>query len=223
MMGVTCRSFSTIGVVTMTNPSPGRKQQRVPTRVEPRLMFREVTRERLDDFVALFESRGAPKACWCMVWPAAPAEIRKAKGPARKAAMTARIKKGVRVGILGYLDDEPVAWCSIAPRDTYRDLGGEDARPDEQVWSIVCFFIKREHRGQGLFNRLLLAAIRHARSAGATRIEAYPVDPDSPSYRFMGFVPSFEEAGFVEIGRAGGRRHVMRLTLKKSRTRPAKT
>lgn len=192
-------------------------------RENPRLTFHEVTADRLADFVALFESQGAPKACWCMVWPAAPAEIRKAKGSARKAAMTARIKKGVRVGILGYIDDEPVAWCSIPPRETYRDLGGEDATSAEQVWSIVCFFIKREHRGQGLFRRLLNAAIRHARNAGATRIEAYPVDPESPSYRFMGFVPSFAEAGFVETGRAGERRHVMQLTWKKSRTLPAKT
>ena len=186
-------------------------------------MFREVTRERLDDFVALFESKGAQKACWCMVWPAAATAIRKARGPARKAAMTTRIKKGVRVGILGYVDGKPVAWCSIAPRDTYRDLGGGDAGPDEQVWSIVCFFIKGAHRGQGMFRRLLRAAIQHARRAGATSVEAYPVDPDSPSYRFMGFVPSFEEAGFVETGRAGERRHVMRLTLKKGLRRPAKT
>ena len=57
---------------------------------------------------------------------------------------------------------------------------------------------------------------------GATVLEAYPVDPDSPSYRFMGFVPSFAEAGFVETGRAGERRHVMQLTWKKSRTRPVK-
>jgi hypothetical protein len=44
-------------------------------------------------------------------------------------------------------------------------------------------------------------------------VEAYPVAPDAPSYRFMGFVPVFEEAGFAEVGRAGTRRHVMRLSL----------
>jgi hypothetical protein len=44
-------------------------------------------------------------------------------------------------------------------------------------------------------------------------LEAYPVDPDSPSYRHMGFVPAFAAHGFEEIGMAGSRRHVMRLTL----------
>jgi hypothetical protein len=61
--------------------------------------------------------------------------------------------------------------------------------------------------------RLIAAAVDYARQNGATVVEAYPVDPDAPSYRFMGFVPVFAEAGFVEVGRAGYRRHVMRLAL----------
>jgi hypothetical protein len=48
-------------------------------------------------------------------------------------------------------------------------------------------------------------------------VEAYPVDADSPSYRFMGFVPVFAEAGFAEVGREGKRRHVMRLRLSSPR------
>lgn len=61
--------------------------------------------------------------------------------------------------------------------------------------------------------QLLAAALRHARKHGAKVVEAYPVEADSPSYRFMGFVPMFEEAGFREIGREGTRRHVMRHEL----------
>jgi hypothetical protein len=61
--------------------------------------------------------------------------------------------------------------------------------------------------------QLLAAAIAHAKAKGASIVEAYPVDPDSPSYRFMGFVPTFREAGFEEVGRAGTRRHVVRLAL----------
>ncbi len=40
--------------------------------------------------------------------------------------------------------------------------------------------------------RLIGAAVDHARERGAAEVEAYPVDPDSPSYRFMGYVSSFE-------------------------------
>ena len=61
--------------------------------------------------------------------------------------------------------------------------------------------------------RLIGAAVDHARERGAAVVEAYPVDPDSPSYRFMGYVGSFEAMGFRAIGRAGTRRHVMRRLL----------
>jgi len=74
-------------------------------------------------------------------------------------------------------------------------------------------FVRRDCRGRGLAHELIAAAVEQARKRGATAVEAYPVDPDSPSYRYMGFVPAFRRAGFAEIGMAGSRRHVMRLFL----------
>ena len=137
------------------------------------------------------------------------------KNSDRKAAMRKRVIDRVPVGILGYLGDEPVAWCSIAPRATYRPLGGleREGEAEADVWSLVCFFLKRSVRGQGLGRRTLEAAVAHARAEGARVVEGYAVDPDSPSYRFMGFVGAFEKAGFREVGRAGSRRHVMRLEI----------
>ena len=143
-----------------------------------------------------------------------PKETRSDK-QAKKAALESRVRQGVPVGILGYLDGEPVAWGSIAPRDTYRRFGGngESVDEDANVWSLACLFVPRRFRGRGITRGLIAAAADHARANGATVVEAYPVDPDSPSYRFMGFVPVFEAAGFRETGRAGTRRHVMRLDL----------
>src|SRR4029077_14548102 len=114
------------------------------------------------------------------------------------------------VGLLGYLNKEPVAWCSVAPRSTYRRLF-EQGGDEEGVWSIACFFVIRRLRGQGVSLRIIAAAVEFARSRGASIVEAYPVDPTSPSYRFMGFVPTFEAAGFREVGRVGSRRHVFQL------------
>ena len=129
--------------------------------------------------------------------------------------MESRVRDSVPVGILGYLGGEPVAWCSIAPRPTYRELGGKKDRAEEpdSIWSLVCFFVVRRFRRQGITQLLIQAAVDYARSMGATVIEAYPVRTDSPSYRFMGVIPSFETAGFHEVGPAGSRRHVMRLPL----------
>ena len=150
-----------------------------------------------------------------MAWRATPQEAKQTGSQHRKAAMEARIRENTPVGILGYLAGEPVAWCSIAPRATYRRLVS-DGSSDEGVWSIVCFFVLRQHRGAGLTRKMLAAAIKHARQHGARIVEAYPVDEESPSYRFMGFVPLFAEAGFQEIGREGSRRHVMQRKLRAS-------
>ncbi len=122
-------------------------------------------------------------------------------------------REGVPVGLLAYLDEEPVAWCSIVPRETYQRLGGPEA-DREGSWSIACFFVSRGLRRRGVMIQVIQAAVDHARARGATVVEAYPVDPDSPSYRFMGFVSAFAAAGLGEVGWAGSRRHVMRLSVR---------
>lgn len=177
-----------------------------------RLVFHVVDQGRWPDFEKLFESRGGPKACWCMVWRASPEEAKRKDGASRKDTMAKRIAAGIPVGLLGYIDEEPVAWCSIAPRSTYRRLV-DDGSSDEGIWSLACFFVIRRLRRQGITQRIIAAAVGHAKSKGAKIVEAYPVAPDSPSYRFMGFVPAFECAGFVEVGCAGSRRHVFRLQV----------
>jgi len=152
-----------------------------------------------------------------MVWRKAPAGAKRTTGEKRKAALKsalcAYVDAGTATGILGYHEGEPVAWCSIAPRSSYRPLGGPPAEASEVAWSLVCFYVRRAFRRQGVTDRLLEAAMAYAEQEGATVIEAYPVDPDSPSYRFMGFVCQFERAGFEQVGTAGSRRYVMRRLL----------
>jgi len=186
-------------------------------KIADRLVFREVDSDRWVDLARLFEGRGGPSYCWCMVFRATPPEIQKRDGKSRKAALKRRVRAGVPIGLLGYLDREPVMWCSIAPRSTYRRLGGAiDPDEHETVWSIVCFYVARPLRRQGAMTRLIQAAVAHARKRGATIVEAYPVDPGAPSYRFMGYTTTFKAAGFREVARAGTRRHVMRLRLTRS-------
>ena len=179
--------------------------------------FQPVTRERWQDFEALFEGRGGPKHCWCMVFRAMSSADRRAGARAKKDAMCQRISNNVPVGILAYDDDQPVAWCSIAPIETYTNLRTRTYRPTEDepesVWSIACLFIRAAYRRQGMMTHLIHAAIEYARENGAQVIEAYPVPFDSPTYRYMGYIPIFEAIGFKEIGMAGSRRHIMRLRL----------
>jgi hypothetical protein len=180
----------------------------------PTLTFRPVGPATRKDFETLFTSPGAPHYCWCMAWRRTSEETKHPSSADAKRQMMQRIGAGVPVGLLAYADGTPTAWVSIAPRDTFRRLGGRDTGPDASIWSLSCFFVPRKLRGHGTVHRLLDAAIDHARKNGATVVEGYPVDETSPSYRHMGFVSVFRKAGFVEAGQAGRRRHVMRLKLR---------
>ena len=175
-----------------------------------KLSFRTVTEATRADFEALFSAPGAPKWCWCMVWRRSSAEAKQSDPANRKRQMMKRIGAGTPVGLLAYDGKAPVGWVSVAPRETYRDLGGPEAETNDVIWSIVCFFVPRKLRGTGMIHQLIAAAVAHARKEGATIVEAYPVDEDAPSYRFMGFVPTFAKAGFDDVRMAGKRRHVMR-------------
>lgn len=177
------------------------------------LTFKPVTAATKGDFLRLFEAPGGPKYCWCMAFRTTPEETRALRGAERRPLMLGRIERGEPVGLLGYRDGEPVAWVSIAPKETYHRLGGPGPAEGERIWSLACMYVPRRLRGQRLAHALIEAAVAHARQHGATAVEAYPVDPGSPSYRFMGFVSTFEKAEFEEIEMAGTRRHVMRLTL----------
>ena len=191
--------------MTATPPTSG------PGAVE----VREVDAARWPDFERLFESRGGPRWCWCRMWRR-DADGRVPHDRAHmKEAMRSRIMGGGRVGLLAYVDGEPVAWCSVAPRETFVRVGGveEPGEDESRVWSLTCFYVRNAFRRRGLTERLIEEAARHAREHGASVIEAYPVAPDAPSYRFCGFIPVFAAHGFSEVGRAGKRRHVMRRAL----------
>ncbi|GIW42750.1 MAG: hypothetical protein KatS3mg077_0032 [Candidatus Binatia bacterium] len=152
-----------------------------------------------------------------MIFRAGPdGKVPKAVRTERKQAMRELVRMGTPVGLLAYSDGEPIAWCSVRPRASFRGLVGVGQETDP-VWSMTCFYVNPAFRKTGIMRALLQQAIALARQAGATALEAYPVDPDSPSYRFGGFVPFFTSNGFREVGRLGLRRHVVRLNLDANR------
>lgn len=180
-----------------------------------RLAFKPVTRATKGDFEALFESPGGPSYCWCMYTRVSKDEAKTATSDAkaRKPMMLQRIEKRVTIGLLAYDQGEPIAWVSIAPRETFARLKGPEAGAGEKIWSLSCMYIKRQRRGEGMGHQLIDAAIRFARRRKADIVEAYAVAPDSPSYRNMGFIPAYEKAGFKPVEKLGTRRTVMRLAL----------
>ena len=177
---------------------------------------REVVPELWGDFERLFESRGGPRHCWCMFGRKDDETGRAPHGrDAVKEAMRRKITRGVRVGLLAYSDGEPVAWCSVAPRETFtRGVAPLGEHEDgASAWSLTCFYVRSAFRRGGLMERLIEEAVRHARENGASVLEAYPTYPGSPSYRFCGFAPVFAAHGFEDAGPHGSRRRLMRLSL----------
>ena len=89
---------------------------------------------------------------------------------------------------------------------------------DRPVWSIVCFFVGKRYRRQGLMVRLLEGAISYAAANGAQIVEGYPVDPGDEqvgggSTGYVGLASAFRKAGFVEVARPNERRVIMRYYL----------
>ena len=124
----------------------------------------------------------------------------------RVAALEELVRAGTPVGILAYSGTTPVGWCSVAPRESYAALERSRVLPrvDEMpVWSVVCLFVDRHFRRQGLTGRLLKAAVDYAREQSAPAVEGYPVAPDAPSYTYMGTPETYRRAGFVDVTPGG--------------------
>jgi len=151
-----------------------------------------------------------------MRWRMTSTEFRKSTREGRSSTLAALVTGGKPVGVLAYRGREPVGWCSIAPRESYAGLGRYralprlDARP---VWSIVCFFVDRRERGQGITLGLLKAAVDHARARGARIVEGYPVQPGPRLYTYMGSPATFKKAGFKDVTPKGQARKIVRYVL----------
>jgi GNAT superfamily N-acetyltransferase len=172
-----------------------------------KIEIKPVNQDNWNDCEALFQSKGGPSYCWCMVWRMTKDELRQNTSICRKEYIKNRVWQHIPIGILGYVEDEPIAWCSIAPRETHERLGGDETIAN--VWSLTCFYIKRQFRRKGLTKFLIESAIHYAKENNAEYVEAYPVEKNSPSYRYMGYVDTFEAAGFTFVKTAGTRRRVM--------------
>jgi len=75
--------------------------------------------------------------------------FQKQKGPGNKKAMKRLVQSGPPPGLLAYDDGRPVAWCALAPRETYHALANSRIlKPvdDQPVWSVVCFFVAKPYR-----------------------------------------------------------------------------
>ena len=184
--------------------------------------FHPLTPDRWQDLETLFGPRGAMGGCWCMWWRLKRSEFERNKGEGNRLALKAIVDTGHVPGILAYQGEQPVGWCSVAPRQEFSAF--ERSRilkpvDDQEVWSIVCFFVARPYRRLGLSTQLIQAAIEYAGQSGARIVEAYPtgLQPGKGSpdpFVFTGLLPAFTKTGFKEIARRSETRPIMRYVIK---------
>jgi hypothetical protein len=173
------------------------------------LKFHPLIPDRWVDFETLFGSHGAYGGCWCMFWRLTRREFGAGCKSGNKARMKALVDAGTIPGILAYDGNEPVGWCSVAPREDYGSL--ERSRTlkridNEPVWSIVCFFSRSDLLGKGMMRELIKGAETYAKRQGAKVIEAYPDLPGKkrPAVEmYMGSLNTFLNLGYNEIAVAG--------------------
>jgi ribosomal protein S18 acetylase RimI-like enzyme len=190
-----------------------------------RLTVLPLTPERWPDLQTLFNAKGCSLArgCWCMYYRrsgsrgALPAGTTPAQ--ANRADLKALVDAGRPPGLIGYRRGVPVGWVSLGPRREFAKLVRSPvmkALDDRPVWSIICFVVPAEHRGQGVARALLDSAIAYAKKRGATLLEAYPVDKverSADDAMWFGAKSMYDRAGFTEVARRRPHRPIVRLEV----------
>lgn len=184
------------------------------------LDFRPLTPKRWSDFEALLGERGAYGGCWCMWWRTTRSQFQQEQGEGNRKAMQAIVQSGTVPGILAYNGDRAVGWCSVAPREQYGSLNRSPVlKPldEKPVWSLVCLFVHKDQREQGVATALIRAAVDYVREQGGKVVEAYPTVPREdrlpPVSSYMGIPAMFERAGFVATAHPSQSRIIMRYTI----------
>lgn len=166
-----------------------------------------VTPDRWDDLATLFQA--ARINCWCM-WPRLLVGGMYNRTPDQnEKELRAQVTAGKGLGLLAYLDGEPVGWCSVGPRAAFVRFSA--GTKDASVWLIACFFVAESARGTRIATRLLDAAVDLAAEAGAVAVEGPPrrwvpgsgrgEGEDIPG-RLNGIIRMFRSASFRDVAEA---------------------
>ena len=185
-----------------------------------------LTPERWPDLETIFQARGCSiaRGCWCMAYRRSGSQAELPPGTKRahanKAQLKALVDSGPPPGLIGYRGKVPIGWVSIGPREDYARLVRSPVmKPvdDKPVWSVICFVVPKEYRGQGVARALLAGAVAYAKKCGAKLIEAYPVDKPRRShddFMWFGAKSMYDKAGFSEVARRKPHRPVVRRKAK---------
>ena len=185
-----------------------------------KLKFDSLTPVTWKKFETVMGEKGGCGNCWCMYFRLSYKDFQENKPHGNKKMMKKLVNKGLPQGLIASINDEPVGWIAIAPREDYLKL--ENARvfkrmDDKPVWSITCFFIKKQFRHMGLSKQLIKGAIEFAKKKKIKTLEAYPAIPYAEKvphpFLWVGVLSSFLKNGFKIVQQNSKSRAMVRLDL----------
>jgi GNAT superfamily N-acetyltransferase len=171
-------------------------------------------------FEVLMGERGGCGGCWCMLYRLPTATFKEQKYEGNKEAMRALVKQHQPIGLMAIVDHEPIGWIAVSPREDVPRIDQSRTLPrmgTQPVWSISCFFVRKEFRRQGVSRALIDGAILWARQHRIEVLEAYPAIPYakkiSDSFLWSGVLSSFKKSGFRLVKRNGKTKAMVRMEL----------
>lgn len=192
----------------------------VPLSRRSGLQFEPLTAALWPDLEALFGEDQACARCWSMWFRLMRSEFARQDGEQKKGGLRALVEDGQTPGLLAYMGSEPIAWCSVAPREAFSALArSRILKPvdNEPVWSIVCLYVAPPARRRGVATALLEATLEYAGQQGAKIVEGYPVEPDKAYTQGVdaatALASAFRRVGFVEVLRRSRTRPIMRRVV----------
>jgi GNAT superfamily N-acetyltransferase len=145
------------------------------------IIVQPVSEALFDDVQTIFGARGQPSRCQCQGYRMGWYAVHSDHVQGRRELLRDQVIEGH--GLIAYLDDEPVGWCSVAPRCDYTYLrqttwkGRHEDKEDSSIWAVTCFVTRAGFRHQGVSRALAAATIDLARDHDASAVEAYPMKP----------------------------------------------
>ena len=133
-------------------------------------------------------------------------EYQNMNGSKRKQELyNTEIKEKFSLGLHAYLDSKPIGWVAIGPKEDFKKLVKSrtiKTIDDQPVWSIICFYIHKIYRNEGITKLLLEATVEYASGKKCVMLESYPIialNRIQDEFVYCGTENLFSEVGFVKV------------------------
>jgi GNAT superfamily N-acetyltransferase len=181
--------------------------------------IRPLVPETWDAFAGLCERHnGVFGGCWCTWFHTMHAE-KEFTYEGNRALKKRLVDEGRAHAALVMDGDEAIAWCNYGSPDELPNIKHRkqyeeeiDLLPD---YRLVCMFVDKRYRRQGLLAVVLRSALELIGEAGGGVVEGYPHDMQGQrcAVLYSGTRSLFERAGFSYVRPKGTKNCVMRVTV----------